>query len=92
MKHRTFDEVLNDQLKDPEFREIWEGNALKREITSAIIGERIKRKMTQQEVAQRAGIKQPSLARVESGGVMPSIRTLEKIATVFGRKLEIRFA
>lgn len=92
MKHRTFDEVLNDQLKDPEFREIWEGNALKREITSAIIGERIKRKMTQQEVAQKAGIKQPSLARVESGGVMPSIRTLEKIATVFGRKLEIRFA
>jgi DNA-binding XRE family transcriptional regulator len=92
MKYRTFDEVLRDQLKDPEFKQIWEGNALKREITSTIIGERIKRKMTQQEVAQKAGIKQPSLARVESGGVMPSIRTLERLAAVFGRKLEIRFA
>lgn len=92
MKHRTHDEVMADALKDPEFRKIWESNALKREITKALIGERIRQKMTQEEVAQKAGIKQPSLARVESGGVMPSIRTLEKLANVFGRKLEIRFA
>lgn len=90
-KPYTYEDSLTEALKDPEFRAIWEANALKREITKTIIGERIKRKLSQEEVARKAGLKQPSLARVEGGSVLPSIKTLEKIAQAFGRKLEIRF-
>jgi len=92
MKPFTYDDSLNEALKDPEFKKIWEANAIKREITKSIIGERIKRKLTQQELAQRAGLRQPSLARVESGGTLPSIATLAKIAQALGKRLEIRFA
>ena len=91
MKHQNFDRVLNEALQNPEFKEIWEADAVKREVTKAIIRERIKHKMTQEQLARRAGMKQPSLARVESGSVAPSLMTLGKIAKAFGAKLEVRF-
>jgi DNA-binding XRE family transcriptional regulator len=91
MNHLTHTEVMTDLLKDQEFKEIWEANATKREITMAVIGERIKRKLSQEQLARKAGLKQPSLARVESGGVMPSITTLNKLAKAFGKRLEVRF-
>lgn len=91
MKPYTFEDSLADALKDPVFRAIWEANAVKREITKTIIGERIQRKLSQKELARRAGLKQPSLARVESGGMMPSLTTLTKLAKAFGKRLEVRF-
>lgn len=91
MRHLTHEEVMTDLLRDREFKEIWEANATKREITKSIIGERIKRKLSQGELALKAGIKQPSLARVEGGSVMPSLTTLNKIAKAMGKRLEVRF-
>lgn len=91
MKPFSYEDSLKEALQDPEFKRLWEANAIKREVTSAIIGERIRKKLTQQELASRAGLKQPSLARVESGGVLPSIATLAKLAQAFGKRLEIRF-
>jgi DNA-binding XRE family transcriptional regulator len=92
MRHITHEEVMTDLLQDPEFKAIWEANATKRQITMAIIGERIKRKLSQEELAHKAGLKQPSIARVEGGSVMPSITTLNKIAKAFGKRLDIRFS
>lgn len=91
-KHRTHTQVMNEALKDQEFKQVWDAEATRREITMAIIGERIKRKMTQEQLAKKAGIQQPSLARVESGSVTPSISTLARIAQAFGSKLEISFS
>ena len=89
-RHRTFEHVLDDALQDPAFRHLWDVNAVKREITSSVLKERLKRKLTQAELAQIAGRKQPSIARVERGQ-MPSIVTLNKIAKALGARLEIRF-
>ena len=86
----TYDDALNEALANPEFKRVWEVNTVKREITKAIICERIKRKLTQAQLATKAGLKQPSVARVESGN-MPSITTLNKIAKALGTRLEIRF-
>lgn len=91
MRPFTHQEVMSDLLHDHAFKEIWEANATKREITKSIIGERIKRKLFQGELARKAGIKQPSLARVEGGRTMPSITTLNKIAKAMGKRLEVRF-
>lgn len=90
MKPFTYDDALSEALVNPAFKRIWEANAVKREITKTVIGERIKRKLTQAQLAQKAGLKQPSVARVESGS-MPSITTLNKIAKALGTRLEIRF-
>jgi DNA-binding XRE family transcriptional regulator len=40
--------------------------------------------LTQEQVAHKAGMKQPSLARIESGAVKPRNATLIKLSAVFG--------
>jgi DNA-binding XRE family transcriptional regulator len=87
----TLEQSLEEALKNPEFKHIWEANSVRRELTKTIIGERIKRKLTQRELAERAGLKQSSIARVENGGTLPSISTLARIAQAFGKRLSIQF-
>ena len=92
MKHLTpYEEGFNERLKDPKFRAIWEAEAPHRAAVSAIIGARIKYKLTQQQLAERAGLRQPNLARIESGSISPSLSTLGKIAGGLDKKLEVRF-
>lgn len=40
--------------------------------------------LTQAETAERAGMKQPALARIESGTVKPRHATLIRLSSVFG--------
>jgi ribosome-binding protein aMBF1 (putative translation factor) len=47
--------------------------------------------LSQEEVAQRMHTKQAVVARLESGRVMPSTRTLQRFAHATGTKLTIRF-
>ena len=92
MKHLTpYEEGFNERLQDPKFRAIWEAEAPRRAVVSAIIGARIKYKLTQRQLAKKAGLEQPNLARIESGTVSPSLGTLGKIAEGLGKKLEVRF-
>lgn len=49
-------------------------------IAMRIKAERAKRKITQAELAERAGISHGYLARLETGRQDPTITTLEKIA------------
>ncbi|WP_281180864.1 helix-turn-helix domain-containing protein [Nocardia lijiangensis] len=46
--------------------------------------------MTQAELAERAGLKQPAVARFEAGGTMPTIPMLERYAEALGLRLEVR--
>lgn len=39
--------------------------------------------LTQQQLAERVGIKQPSIAAIEAGSASPSIETIARIAEVF---------
>lgn len=41
-------------------------------------------KLTQEQVASQIGMKQPSLARIETGAVKPRKATLVKLAALFG--------
>lgn len=40
--------------------------------------------LSQRELADRLGCQQPAIARLEAGGVSPSMRTLERIAEALG--------
>ena len=45
-------------------------------------------KMTQEEVAEKAGISQPALAQMEKPGARPRKTTLEKLACAMGLDVE----
>jgi DNA-binding XRE family transcriptional regulator len=81
-----FEDHLAEQLQDPEFREAWE--ALEPGYQIARL--RIMRGLTQQELAEKVGTKQPSIARLESGKTEPKISFLRRLAEALGADLEIR--
>lgn len=84
----SFDEVLEAQLQDPEFRAEWERTALARAVAIAIVRYRTERKLSQRALAHALSWKQPQVARLELGEHNPSIDTL----VVLSRKLGMRFS
>lgn len=90
MKIERVDEHLKEKLKDPYFKELYELEAQKLEIVKRIIDYRIKHKLTQGQLAKRAGITQQHISKIENGE-FSSIATLEKVLLFIGFtvKLEV---
>lgn len=57
------------------------------EIAESIIDARIKKGMTQKELAKKTRTKQSGIARLESGKNYPSFKSLEKIAKILDIKI-----
>ena len=53
---------------------------------------RIAKDLTQAELAERAGVRQPSMARVESGKHQPTLDLLRRVAGAVGYRLDVTFA
>ena len=51
---------------------------------SRITAERLMRRWTQEELAQKAHMRQPNIARLEKPGASISVQTAKRIAKVFG--------
>jgi DNA-binding XRE family transcriptional regulator len=77
--------------KDPKFVAAY--NALEAEfaLASSLIKVRSEADMTQEQVAQAMGTTQAVVARLESGKVLPSTRTLERFARATRSRLRITF-
>ena len=58
------------------------------EIAGKVHGTRVSLDWTQQELAERAGVSRPSVARVERGDDV-STATLEKVAAALGLRVEL---
>lgn len=86
-----FREHLDKTLQDSEFKAEWSSQAAEREVMSQIVEARLEEGLTQQELADRCGMKPANLCRLENGNGNPSVATLAKIAQGLGRKLEISF-
>lgn len=87
-----FREHLATSLEDPEFKEEWDAQAAEREVMRSIVEARIAEGLSQQELAQRSGMKPANLCRLENGNGNPSVATLNKIAHGLGKELKISFA
>ncbi len=59
-------------------------------LISQLIKARIKKGLTQEELAKRVGTKQSAIARLESGNANPSITFLEKVTKAVGSDLVIQ--
>ena len=86
-----FQEYLEEQLQDPEFAAEWERQRPEREYIKAIIDARIEKNLTQKELAERTGIRQSNISRIENGNCSPTIATLQQIAHGVGKTLHIEF-
>ncbi len=86
-----FDDYLQEQLKDPEFRAEYEALQPEHAVIQALIDARKETGITQKELSKRTGIAQGDISKLERGTANPSIKTLQRLAAGMGRVLKIEF-
>lgn len=77
--------------RDADYREAYERLGPEFELARALIEARTLAGFTQAELAARMETTQSAVARMESGRVPPSMRTLAKVARATGTRLRISF-
>lgn len=87
----TLDDFLNEQLKDPEFRKEYEALQPEFEIKRAMIEARRDCGMTQKQLADKTGIAQADISKLETGNANPSLKTLQRLAAGMGMRVKIEF-
>lgn len=86
-----FRELLNEQLKDPEFEKEWNEIQPEIDVIRAMVDMRIKQNLTQKELASRTGIDQADISKLENGTKNPSLKLLKKLEAGMGMQLKIEF-
>jgi predicted transcriptional regulator len=86
-----FDKHLERQLENPEFAAEWERQRPEREYIKAIVTARTEQNLTQKDLAEKTGIRQSNISRIENGNCSPTVATLQQIASGVGKKLHIEF-
>ena len=82
---------LEQQMQNPEFRAEHEATRGEFEVAKALIETRVSMNMTQKELAERSGIRQSNISRIESGNCSPTVATLQLLAKGLGKQLSISF-
>lgn len=77
-------------MRDKEFKKEYERLAPRYELIARLIEARMKKGLTQKELAEKAGTKQSAIARLEAGNINPTVDFLEKITSVLGARLTIQ--
>lgn len=86
-----FNDFLNEQLQDPEFRKEWEDIQPEMDVIRAMMEARISQNLTQKELAERTGINQADISKLENGTRNPSLKLLKRLADGMGMTLKIEF-
>jgi DNA-binding XRE family transcriptional regulator len=81
-------ERVHDRLmQDPEVARAWQETELARKVALLLVAYRAEHQLTQTALAQKLGMRQPAVARLEAGDHNPSFRTLLRLAEA----LEVEF-
>jgi len=91
MEKITYEEHVKELLKNKKIRKEYEKLLPEYELARSIIEQRLKKKMTQEEVARKAGMPQSTISRIEGlTHGLPKISTLKKIANALDAKVVVR--
>lgn len=87
----SWDSIRDEVLADPEVKAEYDALEEEFQLASHIISLRKSSGLNQRDFAKLVGIKQPHLARIESGKQVPKLETLAKLALKAGYTVEIHF-
>jgi len=86
---KTAEEVRANDMQDPEYRREYERTRLANDVAIRVIQYRVTHGLSQAEMARRLGMRQPNVARLESGEHEPTIATLSLLAQVLKQDFSI---
>jgi transcriptional regulator with XRE-family HTH domain len=81
---RTAAQVREEDMRDPEYRREYERTKLANDVALQVLTYRAEHGMTQTGLARLLGMRQPNIARLESGEHEPSLSTLARLSSVLG--------
>lgn len=87
----TFKEIKNELMKNPEFVKEYEAIQPEMDIIRAMVDARISQNLTQKELAERTGIHQADISKLENGTRNPSLKLLKRLADGMDMVLRIEF-
>jgi ribosome-binding protein aMBF1 (putative translation factor) len=83
------DELHERDMRDPEYRREYERTRLANDVAIKVIRYRVDHGLTQTQLARILGMRQPHVARLESGDHEPSVATLARLADALGLDFSI---
>jgi len=87
----THKEYKEQRLADPDFRREYEALSPHFQILRSIIIRRNQLRLSQNELAQRVGTKQPAISRLENGRGDITLRQLLRLAEALDAELDVQF-
>ncbi len=87
----NFNDFLQEQLKDPEFKSEWDALEPEFELMRLLVEARREKGLTQKQLSEMTGISQADISRLESGEGNPSLKTIQRLATALDRKVQLVF-
>jgi len=87
------DKALKEiQLEETDDKSIFLDYDIEAEVCELISTARNQLGITQKQLAEKSGVSQAIISKIENGSYRPSIATLKKIADGLGKRLIIEFA
>ncbi len=90
-KNYTLKDHLKESLKNPLFKKVWEESEAEYQVSRVLIAARIKRKISQQELAKKANTTQAVISRLENMTANPSLKLLQRVFKALNVNLKIQF-
>lgn len=80
-----------EKIKDPVFAKAYEEIQPEMNVIRAMIEARTSQNLTQKQLAEKTGIAQTEISRLENGTRNPSIKLLQRLAEGMGMVLDVQF-
>ena len=88
MRLKAVEEHLREKRRHPSFRELQELDEEKLKVAKVIVGERIRRRLSQTALARRLGVTQQQISKLENGD-FDNLGTLQKVLSVLGYHVRV---
>lgn len=87
----NYKDFLNEQLQNKSFKKEYDALEAEFSIIQAMLDARKASGLTQKDLAERTGIAQADISKLENGNANPSLKTLQRLADGMGMKLKLEF-
>jgi predicted transcriptional regulator len=88
---KTLKQYKDEQMKDTAFEKEYKAIQPEMDVIRAIVDARTSQNITQKELAERTGINQADISKLENGTRNPSVNLLKRLAEGMGMTLKIEF-
>ncbi len=88
MSRTNLERHLQQKLKDPLFRRLYELEMQKAKIAKVLVTERAKQRLTQAQLARRLKVTQQQISKIENGN-FTDLRVVQRVLLALGHNIRV---